>query len=182
MFRRIFHLFLSIFCQYNSISGQLAISANYARSWTWPCNCCSFVLPVTSSSVLDSQLFFFPLLFSSYIIGKWQCQKLVANAALTISENSFGLVSQVTQVWKECGTIFQHIFNQLAALREPLAAKLQWLTLMAADDKRNAFIERNADIDCDLHLNSRRVAKFYTKWIFYLLPRGQKQVLIVISE
>lgn len=52
-----------------------------------------YQLPVLQFSRVSC--FFFS---SSYIIGKWQCQKLVAS---TISENSFVLVSQVTQVWKE---------------------------------------------------------------------------------
>lgn len=119
-------------CQYNSISVLtlfvFVFSANYARSWTWPCNCCSLSYQFSRVSCF---FFRFVFCFSSYIIGKWQCQKLVAfpichslfpvascqllcaaNAALTILENSFVLV---IDKWEASGTVSTflhfHIFN-----------------------------------------------------------------------
>lgn len=104
--------------------------------------------------------------FSSYIIGKWQCQKLVAfpichsllpvascqllcatNAALTILENSFVLV---IDKWEASGTVstFLHFYISTFLISwqrwEPLAANCKWLTLMAADDKRNFHWEMQA--------------------------------------
>lgn len=54
------------FCQYNSISGLTVFvfifSANYARSWTWPCNCCSLSYQFSRVSCFFSSVF---LLISS---------------------------------------------------------------------------------------------------------------------
>lgn len=68
MFRREFRFILYFLCQYNSISVLtlfvFAFSANYARSWTWPCNCCSL-----SSQFSRVSCFFFVLCFVFLLIS-----------------------------------------------------------------------------------------------------------------
>lgn len=104
MFRREFRFILYFLCQYNSISVLtlfvFVFSANYARSWTWPCNCCSLSYQFSRVSCF---FFRFVFCFSSYIIGKWQCQKLVAfpicHSLLPVA-SCFAPLMQRWQFWK----------------------------------------------------------------------------------